>query len=72
VVEGVAGGAAGAGCDALGAAGVACCAAPLTIAKGAPAISTQIKTASRPWAKALEIMTRPFSLRLYGFAYPSL
>lgn len=74
LTEGVVGGAAGAageGCDTPGVAGVAgaaCCAALLTIVKGAQAISTKI--ASRPWAKALEIMTRPFSLELSGFALP--
>ena len=70
LTEGVVGGAAGAageGCDTpgvAGVAGVACCAALLTIVKGAQAISTKI--ASRPWAKALEIMTRPFWLELCG------
>jgi hypothetical protein len=71
-VAGVAAGAAGEDCEALGVAGAACCAALLTIVKGAQALSTKIRAANRPRAKALEIMTRPFSLELSGFACLSL
>jgi len=69
---GVAGGGvagAGADCDASGA-GVACCAEASTTAKEPPAISTQAKAASRTWAKALEIMTRPFSLEILQIRFP--